>query len=129
MKEFLLQNWYYVLVAVLAIASFIASLVITIKKKGSSSNLFDSVKAAILENLPMWAILSEGLVSGADKKNNVLQLGIALASKLLGRNLTADENAYFVSFIGEQLEKILSAPQKKLIKVEEPAPSKYRIGG
>lgn len=128
MEEFLKANWYYILVAVLAIASFVASLVITIKKKGSS-NLFDSVKAAIMENLPMWAILSEGLVSGADKKNNVLQLGIALASKLLGRNLTADENAYFVSFIGEQLEKILSAPQKKLVKVVEPQKSKYVIGG
>ena len=126
MKEFLLANWYYVIVAVLAVLSFAASLIISLKKKGSS-NLVDSVKAALLENIPMWAILSEGLISGEDKKNNVLQLGIALASKLLGRNLTADENSYFVAFISEQLEKILSAPQKKLVAVEKAKKSPYTV--
>lgn len=126
MKEFLLANWYYVIVAVLAVLSFTASLIISLKKKGSS-NLIDSVKAALLENIPMWAILSEGLISGEDKKNNVLQLGVALASKLLGRNLTADENSYFVAFISEQLEKILSAPQKKLVAVEKAKKSPYTV--
>ena len=67
--------------------------------------------------------MSEGLASGADKKNNVISLGIALANKLLGRNLTADENNIIASFIGENLEKILAAPQKKLAQTQK---SKYR---
>lgn len=121
MKEFLLQNWYYILLAVVAIAGFISSLIISLKRK--PSNIFDSIKAAILEQLPIWAIMSEGLASGADKKNNVISLGIALANKLLGRNLTADENNIIASFIGENLEKILAAPQKKLAQTQK---SKYR---
>ncbi len=121
MKEFLLQNWYYILLGILAVAGFISSLVIALKKK--PSNIFDCIKAALLENIPIWAIMSEGLASGADKKNNVISLGIALATKLLGRNLTADENNIIASFIGENLEKILAAPQKKLAQTQK---SKYR---
>ena len=123
MKEFFIQNWYYVLLAVLAVATFICSFVI---KRKANNNFLDSVKAALLENIPTWAIFSEGLVSGADKKNNVISLGIALASKMLGRGLTAEENSYFVAFISEQLEKILSAPQKKLVVAEKSQKSKYR---
>lgn len=125
MKDFLIQNWYYILVAALAIVSFIASLIISIKKKGSS-NIIDSVKESILENLPFWCVLSEGLQGGETKKENVLSLGIALASKLLGRKLTADENDFFVAFISEHLEKILSTPQKKLEAPKKADSSKYR---
>lgn len=125
MKEFILKNWYYLALFVLALAGFIVSVVA--KKKGGKTNLLDSVKAALLENIPLWAIISEGLVSGEDKKNNVIQLGIALASKQLGRNLSAEENSYFVAFITEQLEKILSAPQKKLVAAEKPKKSPYTI--
>ena len=123
MQEFFIKNWYYILLAVLAVATFICSFVI--KRKGNN-NFLDSVKAALLENIPYWAVISEGLVSGADKKNNVIGMGIALVSKMLGRGLTAEENSYFVAFISEQLEKILSAPQKKLVVAEKQQKSKYR---
>lgn len=123
MKEFLLNNWYYIILAVLAVATFICSIVI---KRKSNNNFLDSVKAALLEQIPTWAVFSEGMISGADKKNNVIGLGIALVSKMLGRGLTAEENSYFVAFISEQLEKILSAPQKKLVAVQKTQKSKYR---
>ena len=122
MKEFLLANWYYIVLAVVAVAGFISILCISLRKN-KGANIFDSVKAALMENIPLWAIMSEGLSSGVDKKNNVISLGIALASKLLGRNLTADENSFIASFISENLEKVLSAPQKKLAMTKE---SKYR---
>lgn len=125
MKEFLLNNWYYILVAVLAVLSFTASLIISLKKKGSS-NIIDSVKESILENLPFWCVLSESLVGGETKRDNVLSLGVALASKLLGRKLTAEENDFFVAFISEHLEKILAAPQKKLSAPKKADSSKYR---
>ena len=125
MKEFLLKNWYYIILAVLAIAGFITSLVLSLKRN-KGANIWDSVKAALMENIPFWAIISEGLGSGEAKKDNVLTLGIALVNKLLGRKLTADENDYFVAFISEQLEKVLSTPQKKLEKPKNKANGKYR---
>ena len=128
MKDFLIKNWYYVLLAVLAVLSFTVSLIVSIKKN-KGTNLLDSVKVSLMENIPFWAVLSENLVSGEDKKNNVISLGIALASKILGKKLTGEETDYFVAFITEQLEKVLSAPQKKLVKAENPQKSKYRIGG
>lgn len=120
MKEFLINNWYYLVLAFVAVAGFISSLIVSLKKK--SGNLFDSVKEALLENIPLWAVLSESLASGEDKKNNVISLGIALAAKLLGKKLDADEVNYFSSFISEHLEKILAAPQKKLAMTKK---SKY----
>ena len=128
MKDFLIKNWYYIFLAVLAALSFTVSFIVSVKKKGKL-NLLDSIKESILENIPFWAILSENLVSGEDKKNNVISLGIALAAKMSGKKLSEEETSYFVAFISEQLEKVLSAPQKKLVKAENPQKSKYRIGG
>ncbi len=126
MKDFLLKNWYYIILAVIAVASFITSIILSLKRN-KGGNILDSVKEALLENIPFWAIMSEGLASGADKKNNVITLGIALARKILGRDLSADENNYFVAFISEGLEKILATPQKKLIKAENAPKSKYVV--
>lgn len=125
-KEFLLKNWYYIILAILAIATFIVSLV-SAKRKNKNLSLLESAKLALLENIPTWAVISEGFVSGADKKNNVITLGIALVRKILGRNLTAEENDYFVAFISEGLEKILTAPQKKLQAAKNEPLSKYRV--
>lgn len=124
MKDFLIKNWYYIILAFVAVAGFVSSLIIALKK-GKNPNLFDSIKAALLEQIPFWAVMSEGLVSGADKKNNVITLGIALVRKLLGRDLSADENNYFVAFVSENLEKILTAPQKKLKTAEIKQKSPY----
>lgn len=125
-KEFLLKNWYYIILALLAIATFIVSLV-SAKRKNKNLSLLESAKLALYENIPTWAVISEGFVSGADKKNNVITLGIALVRKILGRNLTADENDYFVAYISESLEKILTAPQKKLQAAKNEPLSKYRV--
>lgn len=124
MKDFLIKNWYYLILALIAIVGFITNLIIA-RKKAKNPNLFDSIKAALLEQIPFWAVMSEGLVSGADKKNNVITLGIALVRKLLGRDLSADENNYFVAFVSENLEKILTAPQKKLKTAEIKQKSPY----
>ena len=125
MKDFLLKNWYYLILAFLAVAGFTTSLILSLKRN-KNQNVFESVKEALLENLPFWAVISEGLGSGVDKKNNVLTLGIALVNKLLGRKLTADENDYFVAFISEHLEKILATPQKKLQAAKSGPNGKYR---
>ena len=124
MLEFLKQNWYSLIVVALAIGAFLIALVKAMKSKGS--NIFDTVKEALLESIPTWAVISEELASGEDKKANVIALGIALASKMLGRKLNADESSYFISFITEQLEKILTAPQKKLTVTQKKV-SRYTV--
>ena len=127
MIDFIVKNWDKIIIVSVAVAGFIASFVLAQKKKGKS-DIIGSIKEALLENIPFWATISEGLSSGQAKKENVLSLGIALVSKMLGRNPTADENDYYLAFISEQLEKVLATPQKKMIKAET-QPSKYRIGG
>ena len=124
MKEFLLNNWYYLLIGVLAVASFIVSFILNMKKS-KSANIMDSIKEALLENIPFWATISEGFATGQAKKDNVITLGVALVSRMLGRKLSADENDYFIAFIGEQLEKILSTPQKKMIAELKVQKGKY----
>lgn len=125
MKDFIYKNWYYLILAFIAIASFIISLVISLKKRKGGS-ILDSIKEALLENIPFWAVISEGLVSGEAKKDNVISLGIALASKMSGRKLSAEENDYFVAFISENLEKVLATPQKKLQAPKTAQSGKYR---
>ena len=117
MLQFLQENWYSIIVVALAIGAFMIALIKALKNKGS--NVIDSIKEALLEAIPTWAVISEELASGEDKKANVIALGIALASKMLGRKLSADENTFFISFITDNLEKILTAPQKKLKTVEK----------
>lgn len=125
-KEFILKNWYYIAAIILLIISLVLTY-ISVKKKGKIDTL-SALKEAALEELPMWITLSEGLASGADKKANVLSLAIAFFAKKLGRNLTSNETDLFVAFIGDQLEKILSTPQKKLTKIIDPKKG-YKIGG
>lgn len=125
--DFIYKNWYYLLLAVLAVATFAVSLILAIKKNKNSGNIFDSIKAALMENIPFWAVISEGLSGGDNKKNNVITLGIALVNKLLGRKLSADENDYFVAFISEQLEKVLATPQKKLQAPKKAEEGRYRV--
>ena len=127
MQDFLIKNWYYLLLAALAVAGFIVSLILSLKRNKNKGNVFDSIKEALMEQIPFWAIISEGLAGGEAKKDNVISLGIALVNKLLGRKLSADETAYFVSFISEHLEKVLATPQKKLQQPKTAASGKYRV--
>lgn len=126
MKEFILANWYYIILAVLALASFVLSFVMSLKRNKGADTL-TSIKEALLENIPFWVVLSENLSTGEDKKNNVISLGIALVSKMMGRNLSADENDYFVAFIKDSLEKVLTTPQKKLEKAKIEQKHKYTV--
>ena len=129
MKDFILKNWYYLILALLAIMSFTLSLVLAIKRAKSKGkdNVFEAIKEALMEQIPFWAIISEGISGGENKKDNVISLGIALVNKLMGRKLTADENDYFVAFISEHLEKVLATPQKKLQAPKKAEEGRYRV--
>lgn len=129
MLEFLKDYWNLIFDA-FCVVLFIVSVVIAfIRKRKNKLNFLDSVKEALLENLPTWIILSENLKEGKDKKNNVISLGVAFATKLVGRELSPDETSYLVAFIENGLESILSTPQKKLETAEkqEEKTNGYRI--
>ena len=126
MKEFIYKNWYYLIVAVLAIATFTVSLITAIKRNKNRGNVFDTVKEALLENIPFWITISEGFSGGEAKKDNVISLGMALVNKMLGRKISPDENDYFVAFISDSLEKVLATPQKKLVAPKTAEKGKYR---
>lgn len=128
MKDFLMKNWYFLIAALIMILSFTVSLIFALKRNKGKINLLDSVKEALLENIPFWAVISENLVSGEDKKNNVISMGIALVSKMTGKKLSEEETSYFVSFISEHLEKVLAAPQKKMTVAKKAPAGKYRTG-
>lgn len=127
MKDFVLKNWYFLLLGFLAVCTFVLTLISMIKKIKNKGNVFDSIKEAILENLPFWITISEGLAGGETKKDNVISLGIALVSKMMGRKLSAEENDYFVAFIGDSVEKILSTPQKSLHEPKKGNTGKYTV--
>lgn len=126
MIDFILKNWYYLILAFIAVATFIVSLISMIKKSKNKGNIIEMAKESCLENLPFWITISEGISGGEQKLENVLSLGIALVRKMLGRNLSADENDYFVGFIKESVEKILATPQKKLQAPKNSPSGKYR---
>lgn len=126
MKEFIYKNWYYLIVAVLGIATFTVSLITAVKRNKNRGNVFDTVKEALLENIPFWITISEGFSGGEAKKDNVISLGMALVNKMLGRKISPDENDYFVAFISDSLEKVLATPQKKLVVPKMAEKGKYR---
>lgn len=125
--EFIKNNWYYLILTLLAIGGFIASIVI--KCKRGKMNPLDAIKASAMEEMPFWISISESLEGPENKRNNFLSLVIAYVSKKFGRNLTAEENQFFVTWAEDMLEKILATPQKKLNKAKIEQKSKYRIGG
>lgn len=110
LRIWLLQNWSLLSSVVLFILAAIVSL-IRGKKKGAT--LPELVSGLLLEQLPMWISLSESIGGkGESKRVYVLNEALSYCSKKLGRTLTQDESDYIISYLSEQIEKILATPQK-----------------
>ena len=119
MKEFILANWYYLAVFALALAGFVIS--IAMKRKGGKTNLLDSVKSALLEQIPLWADLVEKPGNGEQKKEAVIELALNEAKAYLGRELTQPEQQAIITLASSHLEDVLKAPKAKSKK------SKYTV--
>ena len=126
LKEFLVHNWQLIASALLFVVSFIIGL-ITRRKKGYTFS--DILLGLIAEQLPAWikTVEDEG-GNGEQKKVAVLNNALNFASKTLGRKLSEEETSFIVTQASEQIEKILSTPQKKdepkIVKVDKKV--KYR---
>ena len=121
-KNFLLQNWQFILTAALLIATFIIALIKGLKKGLSIS---DILLGYLLDQVPMCINTAEGTgMTGEEKRVQVLNNALTYAAKQLGRKLNEQEAALIVAHVSTKIEEILSTPQKK--ESQQPNKSKYR---
>ena len=126
MQEFILENWKLIAAIALSILSAVISTIIIVKKSGGKVSWWDAIKAVILEKVPSYISIVEVEGHGEEKKDAVLNMAIREASEMLGRPLTNEESQLIIGLAGNQIEKILAAPQKKQIAPEKTHKSKYR---
>lgn len=86
---------------------------LVIFKKKPASNLIDSIYSSVLQLLPGLIAGVEVPGNGQEKKLKVLESGLAIMAKSLGRELTADEKIVYATKLSSQIEAILSTPTKK----------------
>lgn len=112
-KKFILDNWMLLVQFVFSLIILIIALINVGKKNKTDIGLF--IKESILEFLPHVINGAEniGVLSGPDKKQQVIKLTLTYIQKLLHRALSEDEYAIYSAFIGEKTEEILTTPQKK----------------
>ena len=111
-KEFLISNWQLLASAILFLIAVIAGIISKVRK---GYNLSDLVLGLITEELPEWINIVEGSGTGEQKKVKVLNYALSFASKKMGRQLKEEEVSLITTYVTEQIEKILSTPQKKNI--------------
>ena len=126
MKQFLLQNWKYILGFILLATTIIVSAIITVKKSGGKVSFFEALKAKIIEQIPLWVDLVEREGHGEEKKDKVLNMAISEAACLLGRPLTDDEKNLIIAMASNQIEAVLKTPQKKEASNKK-SKSKYTV--
>lgn len=109
--NFLRDYWQYISVAILALIDFV---VILVKRRPSSKDELINASKSVLTYLPrIINIFEEKDLSGAAKKEGVLQNCLTLIEARLGRELYASEVKKFYDVFSNEIETILSTPTKK----------------
>lgn len=122
-KQFVIENWKEIIWAFMLVVGLIFTIVGKIKK---GTSFADIVAGLLTTELPSWIIKAEASgETGEKKKVTVLNCALNYASKLLGRTLSEDESAFVITKVSEQIESILSTPQKKE-ESQQVKKSKYR---
>lgn len=108
MKEFLIEYWRDILSIVVMLTTLVLWLV---RKK--PVKVIDTIKESILRLLPYCISEAEKLtgVTGADKKAFALDMISAYLKEFI--SCGDDELKTYLQFASEQVEVILSTPQKK----------------
>ena len=110
-KDFFVQNWYYLALLVLAICNMVF-LIFRKPKVVQKDILF----AQVLQLLPIWIKESEALGgSGEVKKCRVITEAIKYMAQYSDVKYSSCNEVDFsaIDRIGEEIEKILSTPEKK----------------
>lgn len=108
MKDFLIQNWKLILECAVLLVSVVMFL---IRKK--PVKVVDTLKEVIVRILPALIVLAENQegLKGADKLHFVLD---ELKKVLTGLGYGDEILSQYLPFAAEQVEVILSTPQKKV---------------
>lgn len=110
-KQFMLENWKWVIATLIALATLLVA-IFRGKKKGKSVK--DVIVDFILDKIPSY--IRETEVHGGtaeQKKSYCLNLALRDAAKEIGHQLTVEEADYIVNKASEKIEDILSTPEKK----------------
>lgn len=91
----------------------IVSLILVIAKKKPATDLLGNIFAQVVQMLPTFIETVERPGEGRSKKLEVVEAGLAMMSKKLGRELTEDEKIVYATKMSTQIEMILSTPTKK----------------
>lgn len=90
-----------------------AVITLIVKRRPKTIDDFVQVLSDTIEQLPKMINFVERKGFGEEKKEEVLIGSLKHVSRLLHRNLTNNEILTVRQKVGEQLEAILSTPQKK----------------
>lgn len=105
MKEFLTTYWFELVLIVITVVSCVVSI---IRKKPSKTN--EDVKLMIAEVLPGFINLAEA--SGVCGKAKLMFV-VESILKRIRKYVSGKDTSYWMTYIQEQVENILSTPQKK----------------
>lgn len=108
MIEFLSQYWPYIAIACCELATLTISLIIY-RIRGISP---DAIKVIIADKLPVFIKLAEETGEDGHVK---LSFVIDAIYKVIKKYIRKADQSYWLSYIHEQVELVLSTPQKKEI--------------
>ena len=112
--DYLLSHPEVIIAAFSFVMSVIIIIITAVKKYKGDVMLI--VKESLVRVLPQFINTAEALIgfgNGEDKKAHVISLALSWCKNLLGRSLTEEEATSFISYTSEQVEAILSTPEKK----------------
>lgn len=97
-----------------ALAVLLTFICILIKRKPKTLDDFTLALSDVLNFVPSLVIKAEEPKNGEAKRDKVLQASLSLMSSSLQRALTSKERSIVIKSVSEQIESVLTAPQKKL---------------
>lgn len=114
MSQFLLflKDNKEIVISALTLAVAVIGLII--KRKPKTLDDFSLIVSDVLSSVPVLVSKVEEAGHGQAKKNKVLDVCLSLTSKKLGRKLSDKERSIVIDKVSEQIEDVLTAPQKKL---------------
>lgn len=108
MKEFIIENWYYLALLFIALLNMIILLC-----KKSKIVQTDSVYGQLLSILPTMIRKAEQPdLTGGEKRHLVINLAIDWLCRMTGLDVGSCREKYY-SKVSDDIESILSTPQKK----------------
>lgn len=107
-----LREYKELLVSSLAV--LLTFICILLKRKPKTLDDFTFALSDVLNTVPSLVAKVEEPKNGEAKREKVLSASLRLMSSSLQRALTSQERSIVIKSVSEQIESVLTAPQKKL---------------